>query len=82
MKSFESLKNFVETSLQLKGQWSSPGGHLKLFKETSGSAIIRYYTNSASILIQGDEGKKLENILLEKTARNQRLSEDSFAGCE
>jgi fructose-specific component phosphotransferase system IIB-like protein len=52
---------------------------LKLFKETSGSAIIRYYTNSASILIQGDEGKKLENILLEKTAKNQRLSEDSFS---
>ncbi|CAB3985758.1 Hypothetical predicted protein [Paramuricea clavata] len=77
MRSFDCLKNFVETSLQLKGQWSSPGGHLKLFKETSGSAIIRYYTNSASILIQGDEGKKLENILLEKTAKNQRLSEDS-----
>ncbi len=80
MKSFESLKKFVETSLQLKGQWTSPGGYLKLFEQTSGSAItIRYYTNTASILIQGDEGKKLENILLEKTASNQRLSEDRFA---
>ena len=40
MKSFESLKKIVETSSQLKGQWSLPGGHLKLFKETSGSVIL------------------------------------------
>ena len=55
-------------------------GYLKLFEQTSGSAVtIRYYTNTTSILIQGDEGKKLENILLEKSASNQRLSEDRFA---
>ena len=48
MKSFESLKQFVATSLSLKGQWSSPSGHLKLFKDTSGSVTIRYYTNANS----------------------------------
>ena len=79
MKSLESLQNFVATSLQLKGHWSAPSGHLKLFKETSGSITIRYYSNTTSIIFQEDQGKKLENILLEKIASNQRSSEARLA---
>ncbi len=30
---FESLKIFVETTLNLKGKWSSPGSHLRLFSD-------------------------------------------------
>ena len=79
MKSLESLQNFVATSLQLKGHWSAPSGHLKLFKETSGSITIRFYSNTTSIIFQEDQGKKLKNILLEKIASNQRSSEARLA---
>lgn len=79
MKSLESLQHLVATSLQLKGHWSAPSGHLKLFKETSGSITIRYYSNTTSIIFQEDQGKKLENILLEKIASNQRSSEARLA---
>ena len=63
---FESLKYFIKTTLNLTGKWSSPGGHLKLSDEDSGRLIVRFYTNSASLLFQGDEGKTLNNILIEK----------------
>ena len=54
---FESLKIFVETTLNLKGKWSSPGGHLRLFSDHSDSVVVRFYTNSASrLLMQGAEG--------------------------
>lgn len=79
MKSLESLKQFVATSLKLKRQWSSSSEHLKLFKDMSENVTIRYYTNTASTIIQGDEGKKLENILLEKMASNQRRNESILA---
>jgi hypothetical protein len=39
---------------------------LKLFDEDSGRLIVRFYTNSASLLFQGDEGNTLNNILIEK----------------
>jgi hypothetical protein len=64
--SFEGLKDFVETTLGLKGKWSSPGGHLKLFREASESIVIRHYTNSASILVQGQNGEIFTKILMEK----------------
>jgi hypothetical protein len=63
---FESLKYFIKTILNLTGKWSSPGGNLKLFDEDSGRLIVRFYTNSASLLFQGDEGNTLNNILIEK----------------
>ena len=65
---FESLKYFIKTTLKLTGKWSSPGGHLKLCEEDSGSLNVRFYTNSASLLFQGNEGKILNNILIEKSA--------------
>ena len=63
---FESLKYFIKTILNLTGKWSSLGGNLKLFDEDSGRLIVRFYTNSASLLFQGDEGNTLNNILIEK----------------
>ena len=45
----------------------------------SGSITIRYYSNTTSIIFQEDQGKKLENILLEKIASNQRSSEARLA---
>ena len=64
--SFESLKLFVETTLKLTGKWSSPSGHLKLFNEASDEVVIRYYTNTSSLLFQGDKGDELGNGLADK----------------
>ncbi|CAB3982808.1 Hypothetical predicted protein [Paramuricea clavata] len=65
-ESYEALKVFVKKTLKLNGKWSSPGGNLKLFNETTGSIILRYYTNSASLLIQGEKGESFTNILIKK----------------
>ncbi|CAB4045292.1 Hypothetical predicted protein, partial [Paramuricea clavata] len=50
-----NLQSFIESTFKLKGKWSSPGGHLKSFKNASESVIIRYYRNSTSLSFQGDE---------------------------
>ena len=73
---FESLKYFVETTLNLKGRWSSPGGHLRLFSDASDSVVVRFYTNSASLSIQGAEVKTFTNILVEKIAGDSQSQED------
>ena len=49
--SYEGLKDFVERILELTGKWSSPGGYLKLFTEASEAIVIRYYTNTDSLLM-------------------------------
>ncbi|CAB4034407.1 Hypothetical predicted protein, partial [Paramuricea clavata] len=64
----EDLKLFVETTLQIEGTWSSPGGYLKAFSEDPESVLIRYYTDTKSLLFQGDRGKKIKNFLIGKIA--------------
>ncbi len=72
---FESLQRFIKSTLKLEGNWLAPGGHLKLFNEKSDSIIIiRYYTNTTSLLFQGDEGKKFMNILAKKITSNQSIT--------
>ena len=65
-ENYEALKDFVKKILKLNGKWSSPGGHLKLFSEAQDSIIIRYYTNSTSLLFQGEKGESFANILIQK----------------
>ena len=75
-ESYEALKVYVNKTLKLNGKWSSPGGNLKLFNETTGSIIIRYYTNSASLLIQGEKGESFTNILNLDRSLNYHLKLD------
>ena len=71
---FQSLQHFVESTFKLKGTWSSPSGHLKLFNEDAENIIIRYYTNTTSLLLPGDEGKKYMNILAKKITDNDSVT--------
>ena len=71
---FQSLQRFVESTFKLKGTWSSPSGHLKLFNEDAENIIIRYYTNTTSLLLPGDEGKKFMNILAKKITGNESVT--------
>ena len=44
----------------------APSDHLKLFNEASNEVVIRYYTNTLSLLFQGDKGDELGNGLADK----------------
>ena len=52
----------------MEDKWSSPGGHLKLFSEASKGIVIRYYTDTASLLFQGPEGKQFGDVVIDKLA--------------
>ena len=73
--SLESLKIFVNTTLNMKGKWSSPGGYLKLFNETSKGIVIRYYSDTASLLFQEPEGKQIGDVLIDKLTNKCENSE-------
>ena len=58
----ESLKEFVRVDLNLRGKWSSPGGEVKLFKESEFS--IKWYSKSKKlVVVQDDEKQRLTNKL-------------------
>ena len=67
---YEALKDFVKKTLKLNGRWSAPSGHLKLFQEATGSIAIRFYTNSTSLLIQGEQGEVYTKLLIQKLKNN------------
>jgi hypothetical protein len=77
-KSYEALKVYVKKTLKLNGKWSSPGGNLKLFNETTESIMIRYYTNSASLLIQREKGELFTNILIKMLSTMHPNSETNI----
>ena len=52
----ESLKCFVQTDLNLRGKWSSPGGEVKLFKDSEVS--IKWYGKNKKLLIVQDDAKQ------------------------
>jgi hypothetical protein len=76
--SFESLLLFVEATLKIEGKWSSPGGHLKVFSEAENKVVIRHYTNTSSLIIQGDKGKELMDGLVDKLESNFQLNESEL----
>jgi hypothetical protein len=86
--SFESLLLFVEATLKIEGKWSSPGGHLKVFSEAKNKVVIRYYTNTSSLIIQGDKGKELMDGLVDKLESNfqpnesELLADGDVTSCE
>ena len=43
----DSLKLFVQSSLNLTGKWSSPGGSTKQF--TSDNVLIKFYQNTLTL---------------------------------
>ena len=73
--SLESLKIFVNTTLNMKGKWSSPSGYLKLFNEASKGIVIRCYSDTASLLFQEPEGKQIGDVLIDKQTSKCENSE-------
>ena len=48
------LKHFVDETLGLKGNWSSPGGDVKLFNAADSGFAIKWYGHSKKLVIQTD----------------------------
>ena len=57
----ETLKKFVEETIQQNGKWSSPGGSTKAFKSDSNRLTITWYSGKQSTLtFQGKDGPLLK----------------------
>jgi hypothetical protein len=48
------LKQFVDKSLELKGNWTSPGGDIKLFNTANSEFNIKWYGHSKTLIILAD----------------------------
>ena len=48
------LKQFVDKSLELKGNWTSPGGDIKLFNTANPEFNIKWYGHSKKLIILAD----------------------------
>ena len=65
----ETLKKFVEETIQQHGKWSSPGGTTKTFKSDNNRLTITWYCGKQSTLaFQGKDGPLLK---LPKTTSNR-----------
>ncbi len=53
--SLNELKEFVDKYLQIKGEWTSPGGHVKLFTAKASDFAIKWYgPRSQKLMIEAD----------------------------
>jgi hypothetical protein len=68
--SLNELKSFVETNLKLQGEWSSPGGVVKLFTDSSTNLIIKWHGPKRKRLevMKDNEVNYLYNALKNHTA--------------
>ena len=61
----ETLKKFMEETIQQNGKWSSPGGSTKAFKSDSNRLTITWYSGKQSTLtFQGKDGPLLKEQLV------------------
>ena len=68
----ETLKKFVEETIQQHGKWSSPGGATKTFKSDNNRLTITWYGGKQSTLaFQGKDGPSLKEQLVNFIQRNE-----------
>ncbi|CAB4009125.1 Scavenger receptor cysteine-rich type 1 M130 [Paramuricea clavata] len=72
---FEALQRFVAEVLVLSdGEWTTPGGHAKLYQNESIS--IRWYSDTESITISGKDEKEFKEKLLKLASISAGLAND------
>ena len=54
-----SLKEFVENTLKVQGNWSSPAGEKKLF--VANNVKILWWKNKKFLTIEGDDTNRIKN---------------------
>ena len=68
----ETLKKFVEGTIQQHGKWSSPGGATKTFKSDNNRSTITWYRGKQSTLVfQGKDCLLLKEQLVNLFQRNE-----------
>lgn len=76
------LKEFVDKYLQIKGEWTSPGGHVKLFTAEAPDLAIKWYgPRSQKLTIEADSRDhylevKLMNLFVGKQVSEGELHAD------
>jgi hypothetical protein len=74
--SLESLKLFVQSDLNIEGQWTSPGGEVKQF--TSENYTMKWYGRKKKKLVitRDDKNESLRKKLTEFTTLNKAIIHD------
>ena len=72
---WETLKNFIEYSLQLKGRWTSPGGSSRKFTCKNFDLTITWYPGKQnSLILHGKLSTNLSNIVLKACQKKTDIS--------
>jgi hypothetical protein len=79
--SLNELKIFVDVTLAAKGNWSSPGGSVKLFSDINSDLKIKWYgPRSQKLVIQTDNCDHYSKLMVERSAtsclRNKESNKD------
>ena len=75
ISNWETLKNFIEYSLQLKGKWTSPGGSSRKFTFKNLDLTITMYPGKQnSLMLHGTLSTNLSNILLIACQKKTNIS--------
>ena len=80
--SYEALQSFVREALNLSdGNWSTPGGHAKLYQEEDIS--LNWYSDTKSIILSGKLAKEFEEKLNSMASVSQELANEDmpFVSC-
>ena len=72
--SYDELKQFVDTNLEIKGKWTSPGGNVKLFTAIDSEFVIKWNgPRSRKLIIEADNS---DHYLEEKFEKLSFRSQD------
>jgi hypothetical protein len=71
------LKQFVDKSLELKGNWTSPGGDIKLFNTANSEFNIKWYGHSKKLIILAEKRtiliRKLSSLVNNSNVLRQQM---------
>ena len=74
--SLNELKEFVDKYLQIKGEWTSPGGHVKLFTAKGSDFAIKWYgPRSQKLMIEADSCDHYLEVKLVNLSVGNQVSE-------
>jgi hypothetical protein len=75
--SFEELKKLLNQELGYETNWSSPGGDAKKFQNEK--LTIRWYADSSSLIIKGDDSsvlkEKLASLMIKESEAVETISD-------
>ena len=73
--SYEALQSFVREALNLSdGNWSTPGGHAKLYQDED--IALKWYSDTKSIILSSKLAKEFEKKL--KSMASQELANEDL----